>query len=247
MGARVDHFSDRAPRYARHRPAYPEALADFLASVAPRRGLVWDAGCGSGQLSIPMADRFEGVVATDASVEQIRQAPSHPRVVYRVATSEASGLIDRCVDLAIAAQAAHWFDLGAYYAEVSRVGRPGAAVALVTYGTMSIAPDVDAVIGSFYRDVLGPYWAPERRHVEEGYGSMLFPFRRIAAPVLQMRARWTLDGLLGYLGTWSSVRAAEREGGTPLVELRPRLARAWGPERERRLVRWPLAIRAGYL
>src|SRR5438034_4049730 len=72
-----DHFSDVAAAYAAHRPTYPAALVDLLAESAPRRDLAWDAGCGSGQLSVLLAERFARVIATDASPEQIAHAAPH--------------------------------------------------------------------------------------------------------------------------------------------------------------------------
>src|SRR5690606_21251801 len=71
-------FSDAAPRYRLHPPVYPRAVVDFLAAVAPSHHLAWDAGCGSGQLSVLLAGRFGRVLATDASAEQIAHAARHP-------------------------------------------------------------------------------------------------------------------------------------------------------------------------
>jgi len=219
---------------------------DFLASVVPGRGLAWDAGCGSGQLSVLLAERFERVVATDASPEQIAHAAPHPGVEYRVARAEASGLPDRCVDLATAAQAAHWFDLDAYYAEVRRVARPGAVIALLTYGVMTIGPDIDPIVRAFHAGTLRPHWPPERRPVDEGYRSLPFPFRELDAPPMELRAEWSLPDVLGYIGTWSAVRALERdEGPDPFVAFRHRLAGAWGDPALRRPIRWPLGMRVG--
>ena len=75
-----DHFSVAASGYAAHRPVYPRSVAEALAARSPGRSRVWDAGCGSGQLSVVLADVFEKVVATDASAAQIAQAVRHPRV-----------------------------------------------------------------------------------------------------------------------------------------------------------------------
>ena len=243
-----NHFSDRAAGYAARRPTYPAALVDFLAEVAPRRELAWDSGCGSGQLSVLLAGRFEQVIATDASAEQIAQARPHPNVRYAQAPAEASGLPAAVVDLAVAAQAAHWFDLARYYAEVRRVARRGAIIALATYATMSVDDDVDGVVKRFYSDVVGPYWPPERRHTEDGYRSLPFPFDELPAPELEMRADWALADVVGYVETWSAVRAMARATGrAPIPELRRDLARAWGPEATVRPVRWPLALRVGRL
>ncbi len=251
-----DHFSPIAERYAAHRPRYPAALARWLASIAPARGLVWEAGCGSGQLSVLLGDCFARVEATDASAAQLAQAPAHPHVHYRAAPAEASGLPTAHdglgVHLAVAAQAAHWFDLSRYYAEVRRVVQPSGAVALVGYGLCAITPAVDAVVQRLYGDVLGAFWPPERRHIEQGYRTLPFPFAEIAAPAFQMDAEWALPDLLGYVDTWSALRGFERSLGTDaLAQLREDFAReaaaAWGDPAARRAVRWPIAIRAGYL
>src|SRR2546425_2341275 len=113
-------------------------LFPYTTLFRSRRELAWDAGCGSGQLSVLLAERFARVIATDASPEQIAQATPHRKVAYAVAPAEASGLPPRAADLAVAAQAAHWFDLAAYYAEVRRGGRPGAGVGLVGYGLVDL-------------------------------------------------------------------------------------------------------------
>ncbi|MDQ3812019.1 MAG: class I SAM-dependent methyltransferase [Chloroflexota bacterium] len=243
-----DHFSAGATGYAVHRPIYPVALVDFLARVAPRRGLAWDCGCGSGQLSVRLADYFERVIATDASGEQIAKATPHPNVEYRCVPAEASGLADAVVDLAVAAQAVHWFDLAAYYAEVRRVARPGAIVALITYGIMTVDDDIDPVIRRFYAEVLEPYWPPERRHVEDGYRSLLFPFDEIDAPRLEIGASWGLADVVGYVETWSAVRAMEQVEGRARIEaFRGELARAWDRGEAVRPICWPLSLRVGRL
>jgi len=245
-GSFQDHFSDVAAAYAAHRPSYPPALVDFLARLAPARRLVWDAGCGSGQLSLLLTGHFERVVATDASPEQIARATAHPKVEYRCARAEASGLPEHVADLVTAAQAAHWFDLPAYFAEVRRVTRPGGIVALISYGVVTADAALDAVIRPFYREVLGAYWPPERRHVDEGYRSLPFPFEELDGPSLEIRLDWRLEELVGYVGTWSAVWALERaQGQGSFATFRRELAKAWGPATTVRTVRWPLALRVG--
>ena len=115
-----------------------------------------DVGCGSGQLSVLLAERFKRVTAIDASAQQIAAAMPHARVEYRVAKAEQSGLAENCVDLITVAQAAHWFDLPAFYAEVRRVGKPRAILALVSYGILQAGEDVDSTIQHFYQQVVGP-------------------------------------------------------------------------------------------
>lgn len=241
-----DHFSDVAAAYAAHRPSYPPDLVDVLARLAPARRLAWDAGCGSGQLSALLARSFERVWATDASREQIARATAHPGVTYTCAPAQSSGLAEGVADLATAAQAAHWFDLPSYYAEVRRVTRHGGLVALISYGVMTVDSAIDAVIRPFYHDVLGSYWPPERRHVDEGYRSLPFPFEELRAPDLEVRLDWRFEDVMGYVGTWSAVWALQRtEGEAPVEAFRGALAHAWGPSERVHTVHWPLALRVG--
>src|SRR5262245_28229841 len=87
-----DHFSSVANRYANFRPHYPAALFDYLSTLVPRSSVVWDCACGNGQATLDLATRFEKVIATDASREQIASATPHPKIEYRVAPAEQSGL-----------------------------------------------------------------------------------------------------------------------------------------------------------
>lgn len=241
-----DHFSTRSGDYASYRPTYPPALVDYLAGLCAQTDLALDVGCGTGQLSVLLADRFRRVIATDASPQQIGKAEAHERVEYRVAPAEASGLPDRSADLVTVAQAAHWFDLDAFYGEARRVAKPGAVLALVTYGVIEADPDIAGTIGHFYRDVAGPHWPPERRHVEEGYRSLAFPFEEWAAPPLAIEVRWQASDLIGYVETWSAVRGLEAaQGREPVERFQRELLAAWGDPQRRRVLRFPLSLRVG--
>ena len=241
-----DHFSRDSVAYAAFRPRYPDALFDWLAGAAPERHLAWDCATGSGQAALGLAERFERVIATDASGEQIGAAVPHPRVEYRIARAEASGLEAGTVDLVTIAQALHWLDLANFYDEVRRVARPAGLLAAWTYGNSHVLPEVDEVVDRFYRDTVGPYWPPERVHVERRYADLPFPFARLAAPEFSIEADLTLDAYVGYLGTWSATRRYIEAGmGDPLPEVRAEMARAWGDPTEPRRVTWPLALLAG--
>jgi SAM-dependent methyltransferase len=246
MNQGKDYFSGVAGSYAEYRPRYPAALVDLLADLAPRRELAWDAGCGSGQLSVALAERFARVIGTDASEQQLAQATAHPRIEYRRASAESSGIPDAAVDLAAAAQAVHWFDRPAYYAEVRRVCRPGALIALVTYNLFRITRQLDRIIDRFYWRTMWPYWPPQRRLVENGYRTLDFPFAELSAPPLEMQAEWTLPQVLGFVSTWSALRGLERDEVRRVVdELARELSGAWGAADTRRPVCWELALRLG--
>jgi SAM-dependent methyltransferase len=241
-----DHFSAVAGAYQAFRPRYPPAVFDWLAGLAPGRGRALDLGCGSGQASAGLAGRFDEVVALDPSAEQVARAAPHPRVRYAVAAAEALPLAAASVDLALAAQAFHWFDHRRFAPELARVARPGAAFAAITYLLCQVDPAVDAVVARLYGELLGPHWPPERAHVESGYRTLPFPWPELAAPALEIEERWSFPQFAGYLGTWSAAAAYRRATGEdPVALVLPDLARAWGAPERARVVRWPLAVRAG--
>jgi SAM-dependent methyltransferase len=240
-----DHFSTRARAYAEVRPSYPAELFEFLASVCDEHSLAWDCATGNGQAALGLAEHFERVVATDASAEQIGQGTPHPRVEYRVARAEESGLPDGSVDLVTVAQAMHWLDAAAFFDEANRVLVRGGVLAVWAYGLCAIAPGIDEEIASLYGETLGAYWPPERRMIDEGYRNLALPFGELATPPLSIERPMTLAELEGYLRTWSATRRyMERHAADPISPVVRRIAGAWGPPESERVVRWPLFLRA---
>ena len=241
-----DHFSKQAKDYARYRPGYPDALFAYLAEQAPARGLAWDCGTGSGQAAIQLAGRFERVIATDASPEQIEHAIPHPRVEYRVEPAEHTSLESGSVDLVTVGVAVHWFEFEPFYREVRRVAKPGALLAVWTYHFPIIFPAVDQVVARYYYDVLEGYWPERIRYLEQRYRTLPFPFKELQAPEFFIEMDWDLHDLLGFLGSWSATRRyLEKNGAGSLDESWREFEAAWGEADEKRLIRWPLHVRVG--
>ena len=189
---------------------------------------------------------FRRVHATDLSAEQIAQAAPDPRIDYRSAPAEASGLPNACCDLVTVAQALHWFCGDVFYAEVRRVLKPGGVFAAWTYTLLRGEPGLNVLVEDFYRNTIGPWWPPERHWVDLGYRDMPFPFAGIAAPEFEIRLEWTLDDLLAYLRTWSATQRYIRERGVdPCVELATRLRNVWPDTQARKTIIWPIALRCG--
>lgn len=241
-----DHFSAASDRYAAYRPGYPAPLFAWLAGLCADRDVAWDCATGNGQAAAGLAPHFRGVIATDASAEQIAHARGPDNVSFRVAAAEASGLVARSVDLVTAAQAAHWFDPARFHAEVRRVLKPGAVLALWGYGRLHLPGGMDVIFRHFYVHTVGPYWPAERALIDDGYRSLAYPFAEIAAPEFFIEAAWSLPRLMDYVSTWSAVRRyREAVGEDPLPRLAADLAPLWGDAHAARPLRWPLFMRVG--
>lgn len=235
-----DRFSDQARQYAAFRPHYPKELYDFVFSHVKAFDQAWDAGTGNGQAAEVLSTRFKNVIATDISAKQLEEATRKENIVYEVA-GETTQLADRSIDLVTVAQAIHWFNRPRFYEEVRRVARPGAVVAVWVYGLLKISSVIDPLIDDFYSRVVGPYWDPERKLIDDELTSMEFPFEEIKVPAFRMQFRWTLAELEGYLNTWSATQRRIREiGDNPVNELMKRIGPAKGF-----VVEFPLFLRLG--
>jgi ubiquinone/menaquinone biosynthesis C-methylase UbiE len=104
-------FATEAAQYAHLRPTYPDSLFAFLSATVTSREVAWDCATGNGQAATHLAGYFGRVIATDESAEMIAQASRDPRIEYRLAEAEDSGIEAHAVDLVTVASAIHWFDL----------------------------------------------------------------------------------------------------------------------------------------
>lgn len=241
-----DHFSAHAAAYARFRPRYPKSLYAYLAAQCDHRRLAWDCATGSGQAAVALRRHFDVVVASDASLDQLSRAERRRRVVYVRSLAEHAPLGTKTVDLVTVAEAVHWFELEAFYREISRVLRDDGALAVWGYHMVEISPPIDVCLERFNRQRLRPYWPDGLRLLEEHYSELPFPFEEIETPRFTMQSNWNLSALIGFISTWSGVRALSRDQGWGALEgFLQELSAAWGdPERQRRC-RWRLFMRLG--
>lgn len=244
MSGEAPDFAPLAAGYVRGRPRYPAELFAWLASLVPRHELAWDCATGNGQAATGLADHFRQVVATDVSDAQLRHATPHPRVVYRSAPAERSGLEPTSIDLVTAAAAAHWFDLPAFGAEVERVALPRGVLAVFTYHVGRVAPPFEEVFHRFYWERMKPWFAPGAVLVDEEYRTLALPGTPVAAPAFEVASAWTLQDVLDFAGSWSAVRAAREEtGDDPLPTLAEELAAIFGDPARPVPFRMPIHLR----
>jgi SAM-dependent methyltransferase len=134
LGRSFDAWADA---YDRYRPTYPPMLFERIAArlSLPSRPLVADLGAGTGRASLAMAELGWRVTAVEpgrAMLDVLRARATDAGLVVATvqATAEATGLDPASVDLAIAAQAFHWFDSAGAVQEMARIVRPGGGLAV---------------------------------------------------------------------------------------------------------------------
>jgi hypothetical protein len=113
------------------------------------------------------------------------------------------------------------------------------------YNLLRIEPAIDEVVNRYYHEVVGPFWPPERKLVEN-FPDLPFPFHEIEPPKIGMTTQWDLDHLIGCLRTWSSTqRFIAATGADRLEQIIDELRRAWENPQQMRTVIWPLTLRVG--
>jgi SAM-dependent methyltransferase len=240
-----DHFSGHAQAYADARPSYPDELFEFLNSQCEQHDLVWDCATGNGQAAVSLAKIFKRVIATDCSAEQVEQAQQAENIEYRQMTAEQPLLEKNSCDLITVAQALHWFDTEKFFDNAKTCLKPGGVLAAWCYAVHQINEPVDAVVEKLYENVLGDYWPPERRLVENHYRDINFPFTTCLEQNFIMTREWSLEQICDYFTSWSALqRYRKQNGNDPLELIMEDLRHAWGMNPEKtQVVTWPLTVK----
>lgn len=131
--ARAISFGAVARAYAEHRPGYPAEAVRWL--VGARPGVVLELGAGTGALTsgvLALGGEVREIVASDPSPLMLAELRARvPTAHALVASAEHIPLRPASVDLVLAGQALHWFDLDAALPEIARVLRPGGTLAVI--------------------------------------------------------------------------------------------------------------------
>lgn len=136
-GSHARSFDGWAADYDRYRPGYPALLFDriMVDLGLGQQPEVVDLGAGTGMATFAMAARGWRVTAVEPGAQMLevlreRAGRQEVEVAAVEATAEVTGLPDASADLAVAAQAFHWFDRPRAVGEMARIVRPGGGAAL---------------------------------------------------------------------------------------------------------------------
>jgi ubiquinone/menaquinone biosynthesis C-methylase UbiE len=122
-------FGPVADAYERGRPSFPREAAAWL--VGREAATVLELGAGTGKLTRELVALGHDVHATDPDPAMLKVLSRHlPDTRVSEAAAEEIPANDRSVDVVVAAQCFHWFDLDRAMAEIARVLKPGGHLAL---------------------------------------------------------------------------------------------------------------------
>lgn len=131
-------FDSVAEEYDRVRPGYPAALVDAACSIAglASGSRVVEVGCGTGKLTVLLAERGLRVEAVDPGAELVeiaRRLVASSSVRFHVARFEDVQLPAGAFGAVFSATAFHWVDPAVGWAKAARLLRPGGVLALLMH------------------------------------------------------------------------------------------------------------------
>ena len=226
-----DPWQPLAEAYAANRTGYSAELYDTIAAFGLRRGAsILDVGCGTGIAALPFSSNgfpVTGVDPSEAMLSKARAAIPHAEFVQ--ASAEHLPFTDERFDVAISAQAFHWFDRGKAFAEIERVLRRGGIVA-IWWKQLMTQDAVGEITGETFRRLgIEPPVSGLSGGFREFYGAAGLADQTLR--VLPWRTAMPLEQYVGYERSRRSTRDALGENGERyFAELKRRLHQQFGPE-----------------
>ena len=241
-----DLFSDRSDLYALYRPGYPDELFEYIFQFLTSNEIAWDCATGNGQAAKNLSKVFERVEASDISSRQIAKAYQKENIHYSICPAEKTPFPNDHFNLVTVATAYHWLKWSDFKKEVERVAKPEAIIAIWAYNLLKTnEPAFDKIIEFFYQEVVGDYWEPERKFVDENYSTVEFNYEELPSKTWEMELNWTKDHFMGYLESWSAVQTyIQKNGSNPLLHIKAAIDDHWGETTHRKFY-FPLFLRLG--
>ena len=109
------------------------------------------------------------------------------------------------VDLVTIAQACHWLpSVDKFYSECKRVLKPRGCLAVYGYGNVCLHDEsCNLLVSNFYAKTLEKCWHEKRRHIDNNFSEVIFPFINTERHDWVMSREMMLGDFIGYISSWS--------------------------------------------
>jgi SAM-dependent methyltransferase len=217
-------FSNRAEDYAKYRPGYPREILDLMGTwcrLAPE-SVIADIGSGTGLLSRIFLEHGNRVFGVEPNAEMRSAGEEYlrrfPRFTSVPGSAEAALLPDDSVDLVVAAQAFHWFDVERTRKEFRRILKAGGSVVIVwnerLLDTTPFLREYEELLRRFGTD----YARVDESYPRSGQMQKFFGKNEFASHTLPNFQEFDFDGLSGRLRSSSYAPAPDDPQHAPMMD-----------------------------
>lgn len=132
----TSRFSNRVDDYVKYRPDYPAAMLGFLEDNyrLQKDNIIADIGSGTGISSLYFLKAGYEVIGVEPNAEMreksVELLAAFPLFIAVDGSAEHTTLDDGTIDVIIAGQAFHWFDVIETKKEFKRISKPGGLLVL---------------------------------------------------------------------------------------------------------------------
>ncbi|MEV0107701.1 class I SAM-dependent methyltransferase [Nocardia sp. NPDC050799] len=210
-------FAGTAWHYARYRPSYPEALFDDLIRRfgLDGTGRILDLGCGTGQLTLPLAAHVDEAVGVDPDPEMLAEAAQRSRetgvtnVTWAQGSSADLGGGYGRFRLVTMGRSFHWMDRGRVLALLEDMVDDSGGL-IIANDSCLVRPAtvwqraIERIQARFLPADFVPPVPPSGRADDDGHLTHeevlgRSQFRRVDRRTYEFERVWTVEQAIGYL------------------------------------------------
>jgi ubiquinone/menaquinone biosynthesis C-methylase UbiE len=215
-------FSNRVEDYVKYRPSYPTVVADFLQKEynLPADTIIADIGAGTGISSQLFLSKGYAVVGVEPNKEMLAKALEllghYEKFTMVPGTAEQTLLKDGEVNMVIAGQAYHWFNVPLAKKEFERILKPHGIVALIWNERLTQSPfeqEYDQLITHHARD----YVQVDHRNIDLENIQSFFQPHTCKLTIFPNYQDFDFAGLKGRLLSSSYMPAAGENGFDQMI------------------------------
>lgn len=228
---RRESFDEVAESYALYRPAPPEKVVDAMVSASGvgAGSRVLEIGCGTGQLSVPLAERGVELVALELGPNlaaiAARNLERFQDVRVEVVSFEAWEPPAQEFDAVMCASAFHWLDPELRYTKCAQALRRSGALTIlhvhhVRGGTPGFFADTQPSYRRWGLSDDTPFELPDPNTSPDTYPDLNErpEFSSVERHRFEIARRYTATSYVGWLRTDSLVNSVDRESRRGLLE-----------------------------
>lgn len=179
----LSFFKNKTHIYEKYRPNYPNYINEFLNEkhFFKKNSIVAEFGCGTGKLTKILLENDNTIYGIESDIEMFNFVKNRfdkfANFEAYNSSAEKSNLPDNSIDVIIAGQAFHLFDIEKTKKEFYRVLKPNGAIVLLWY-FLDMDYAISDEIRSFfykYRDILNQ---PTRNKIDQkSLSDSFYPFK----------------------------------------------------------------------